>query len=114
MAKPERKRKNIKMEFSKKWLISYIVISIVYTTFSYTLAWFDKNTVKTPTVEISGITSDLSPFIDLIVSDDITTSDEEISQWAYITKATTGDNIITFRCNKTKPTIELNFKIKVV
>ena len=41
-----------KMEFSKKWLIGCIIISIVYTTFSYILAWFDKNTVETLTVEI--------------------------------------------------------------
>ena len=33
-----------RMEFSKKWLIGCIIISIVYTTFSYVLAWFD-NTV---------------------------------------------------------------------
>ena len=52
MAKSERKRKNVKMEFSKKWLIGCIIISIVYTTFSYVLAWFDKNTVETLTVEI--------------------------------------------------------------
>ena len=112
-----RKRKiaqHYKMEFSKKWLIGCIIISIVYTTFSYVLAQFDKNTVETLTVEISSITSELSPFIDLIVSDDIVTSDKEMTQWSYITKATTGDNVITFRCNKTKPTIELNFKVKVV
>ena len=41
-----------KMEFSKKWLIGCILISIVYTTFSYVLAWFDKNAVETLTVEI--------------------------------------------------------------
>ena len=52
MAKSERKRKNVKMEFSKKWLIGCIIISIVYTTFSYVLAWFDKNAVETLTVEI--------------------------------------------------------------
>lgn len=114
MAKSERKRKNVKMEFSKKWLIGCIIISIIYTTFSYVLAWFDKNTIETPTAEISGITSDLSPFIDLIVSDNIVTSDKEMTQYNYIIKATAGDNIITFRRNKTKPNIELNFKVKVV
>ena len=45
-------QKKKKMEFSKKWLIGCIIISIVYTTFSYVLAWFDKNTVETLTVEI--------------------------------------------------------------
>ena len=41
-----------KMEFSKKWLCACVIISIVYTTFSYILAWFDKNAVETLTVEI--------------------------------------------------------------
>ena len=45
-------RKKKKMEFSKKWLCACVIISIVYTTFSYVLAWFDKNTVETLTVEI--------------------------------------------------------------
>lgn len=46
------KHNRTKMEFSKKWLIGCIIISIVYTTFSYVLAWFDKNAVETLTVEI--------------------------------------------------------------
>lgn len=92
-------------------------ISTTSVTYTGTLSvdgWVGDTAPYTQDVTISGITSDLSPFIDLIVSDDITTSDEEITQWSYITKATTSDNIITFRCNKTKPTIELNFKVKVV
>ena len=47
-----RKLKKQKMEFSKKWLCACVIISIVYTTFSYILAWFDKNAVETLTVEI--------------------------------------------------------------
>ena len=47
-----KKHNKTKMEFSKKWLLGCIIISIVYTTFSYILAWFDKNTVETLTVEI--------------------------------------------------------------
>ena len=92
-------------------------ISTTSVTYTGTLSvdgWVGDSAPYTQDVAISGITSDLSPFIDLVVSDDITTSDKEITQWSYITKATTGDNVITFRCNKTKPTIELNFKVKVV
>ena len=48
----KQKKPSMKMEFSKKWLIGCIIISIVYTTFSYVLAWFDKNAVETLTVEI--------------------------------------------------------------
>lgn len=50
--KKRKYHKKSKMEFSKKWLIGCIIISIVYTTFSYILAWFDKNAVETLTVEI--------------------------------------------------------------
>lgn len=41
-----------KIEFSKKWLIVCIAISLFYTTLSYILAWFDKNTVETLTIEV--------------------------------------------------------------
>ena len=52
MIQNKQKNPSTKMEFSKKWLIGCIIISIVYTTFSYVLAWFDKNAVETLTVEI--------------------------------------------------------------
>ena len=52
MIQNKQKKLSAKMEFSKKWLIGCIIISIVYTTFSYVLAWFDKNAVETLTVEI--------------------------------------------------------------
>ena len=114
-------------ETSKHWFVGetdtgivaegVTTISTTSVTYTGTLSidgWIGDTAPYTQDVEISGITSDLSPFIDLIVSDDVATSDKEMTQWSYITKATTGDNIITFRCNKTKPTIELNFKVKVV
>lgn len=41
-----------KIEFSKKWLISCVVISIFYTTLSYVFAWFDKNTVEALSIQI--------------------------------------------------------------
>lgn len=47
-----KKQNNKKIEFSKKWLITCIVISLFYTTLSYILAWFDKNTVETLTIEV--------------------------------------------------------------
>lgn len=50
--KPKHYKPQKHMEFSKKWLCACVIISIVYTTFSYILAWFDKNTVETLTVEI--------------------------------------------------------------
>lgn len=114
-------------ETTKHWMIGYTdtniiaegvtTISTTSVTYTGTLSvdgWVGDSAPYTQDIEIIGITSDLSPFIDLIVSDDITMSDEEMTQWSYITKATTSDNTIAFRCNKVKPTIELNFKVKVV
>ena len=45
-------QKKPKMEFSKKWLIGCIIISIFYTTLSYVLAFLDKSTVETLSIEI--------------------------------------------------------------
>ena len=41
-----------KMEFSKKWLISVIIISCAFTIASYVLAFFDKNPVSEIAVAI--------------------------------------------------------------
>jgi hypothetical protein len=54
------------------------------------------------------------PILDLITSVDITTGINENKQWAYITKATTAENTLTVKCYEKKPTIALNFVIKVV
>lgn len=41
-----------KLEFSQKWLIGCIIISVVFTSMSYILAWFDKNTVESLSMTI--------------------------------------------------------------
>lgn len=43
----KRKKAKKKTEFSKKWLIACIVVSITYTTASYILAAFDKQPLET-------------------------------------------------------------------
>ena len=114
-------------ETTKHWFIGDVdtgivaegvtTISTTSVTYTGTLSvdgWVGDTAPYTQIINVNGITADVSPIIDLIVSDDITTADEEMAQWFYITKAVTGENTITFRCNKTKPTIELNFKVKVV
>ena len=50
--KAQRYKPKKKMEFSKKWLTACIVVSLFYTTLSYVLAWFDKNTVESVTIEL--------------------------------------------------------------
>lgn len=46
------KKKRKRMEFSKKWLIACIVISLFYTSLSYVFGWFEKNTLETLSIEI--------------------------------------------------------------
>lgn len=50
--KPRHYKSKKQMEFSKKWLITCVVVSLFYTTISYVLAWFDKDTVETLTIEV--------------------------------------------------------------
>lgn len=50
--KATRYKKKKKIEFSKKWLIACVVISLFYTSLSYLYGWFDKNTLETLSVEI--------------------------------------------------------------
>ena len=40
--KPKKK----KLEFAQKWLIGCMIISVVFTSLSYILSWFDKNPVE--------------------------------------------------------------------
>lgn len=47
-----QKRGKSTIEFSKKWLITCVVISIFYTSLSYLFAWFDKNTVESLSIAI--------------------------------------------------------------
>lgn len=42
-----------KMEFSKKWLIGCISVSILFTSFSYVLALMDKNPVQELSIAIN-------------------------------------------------------------
>ena len=50
--KMKNKKKRKRMEFSKKWLIACIVISLFYTSLSYVFGWFEKNTLETLSIEI--------------------------------------------------------------
>lgn len=44
--KPKQKSKKKKLEFAQKWLIGCMIISVVFTSLSYILSWFDKNPVE--------------------------------------------------------------------
>ena len=50
--KSKDKPKKKKLEFAQKWLISCIIISVVFTSLSYILSWFDKNPVESLSMTI--------------------------------------------------------------
>lgn len=66
------------------------------------------------TVEMGGIAADMSPIVDIVLSDDADTVTAEQAAWGCITKAVAGDGVITFFCYDAKPVAAINFKVKAV
>lgn len=66
------------------------------------------------TVSVIGLTEDSYPILDLVASSDAETRIKENEEWCYITDAETDENSLTVTCDRFKPTIPLNFVIKVV
>lgn len=66
------------------------------------------------TIAIDGLTEELQPLIDLVISDNVSLGVEEMEQWSYVTKAISGANTLTVYCYLDKPTIDLNVKIKAI
>ena len=50
--KSKDKPKKKKLEFAQKWLIGCMIISVVFTSMSYILSWFDKNPVESLSITI--------------------------------------------------------------
>ena len=65
-------------------------------------------------VTVDGITADMSPIVDIVLSDDADMVTAEQAAWGCITKAVAGDGVITFFCYDTKPEVAINFKVKEV
>lgn len=65
-------------------------------------------------VAVDGIAANMSPIVDIILSDDADTVNAEQAAWGCITKAVAGDGVITFFCYDTKPEVAINFKVKAV
>lgn len=65
-------------------------------------------------VAVDGITADMSPIVDIVLSDDADMAKSEQAAWSCITKAVAGDGVITFFCYENKPEAAINFKVKAV
>lgn len=83
-------------------------------TATLTTAGWSSTAPYTQTVTAQGMTSSIVPIIGLVVSSTVQTGVEEQRQWAYVTKATSGTDSITFSCYETKPTVALTVNIKAV
>lgn len=94
--------------------ITTVTSSAVNLTGTLTVDGWSDTAPYTQTVTVTGLAEDGYPILDLITSTDTATGINENKQWAYITKATTAENTLTVKCYEKKPTIALNFVIKVV
>lgn len=65
-------------------------------------------------VDIVGITADMSPLVDIVLSDDIDTVKAEQAAWGYITKAVAVDGGIVFYCYDAVPKMDITIKVKAV
>ena len=91
--------------------VSSAAINLIGT---FTANGWSDTAPYTQTVALTGITAGCAPIIDLITSEDITTGINENEEWSYISKVTVTDGSLTAKCYDKKPTIALNFMVKVV
>lgn len=94
--------------------VTTVTSSAVNLTGTLTVDGWSDTAPYTQTVAVTGLAEDGYPILDLITSTDTATGIKENKEWAYITKATTAENALTAKCYEKKPTIALNFVIKVV
>lgn len=76
--------------------------------------WIGASAPYTYSLTVNGIGADSNPVVDIVISSTVATGILEEQNWAYVTKATTSANTITFSCYETKPTVDLNIVIKDV
>ena len=68
----------------------------------------------TQTVNVTGITADINPRIDIIVSEGVSLGIKEEAAFACVTRGVTGDGTLTLYCYEEKPTVDMNIMIEVV
>lgn len=91
-----------------------VTSSVVNLTGTLTADGWSDTAPYTQTVSLTGLAEDDYPIFDLVASSDTETRIKENEEWCYITDAEIGENSLTVICDKKKPTVALNFVIKVV
>ena len=93
-------------------------IQTTSTKYTGTLAvdsWVGDTVPYTQTITMDNITADVvADFGIVITKDSVETALEEKKQWGYITSIETVDGGVKFYCFKNKPTIVLNYQMRVV
>ena len=78
-------------------------------------SWVGDTAPYTQTITMDNITADVvADFGIVITKDSVETALEEKKQWGYITSIETVDGGVKFYCYKNKPTIVLNYQMRVV
>jgi hypothetical protein len=95
-----------------EWFVNVPAETKEYTGTILTTDWSGSNPV-TATITVAGINTDDTPIADLVLSSTYANWEAEEEAWAFIKKATTGTNQITFSASET-PGVNLNFTVKVV
>lgn len=94
--------------------VTTVSSSAVNLTGTLTAGGWSDTVPYTQTVTVTGLSANGNPILDLVVSADTATGISENKEWAYITKAETAENTLTVKCYENKPSVDLNFIIKVV
>ena len=68
----------------------------------------------TQTVNISGITSDMVPVVDVVLSSSSSTAKNQLAAWACVGKIVTNNGSITATCYDEKPTTSIPIQLLVV
>ena len=78
-------------------------------------SWVGDTVPYTQTISMEDITANtMADFGIVLTQDNIETALNEKKQWGYITTINTIDGGIVFSCYEKKPTIQLNYKMRVV
>ena len=83
-----------------------------YATFT-AAGWQGSGAPYTQTITLDAMTEELNPVVDLIVSDVVAVGLLEEQNYNYITKITTGNQLLTAYCYKEKPTVDINIIVEV-
>ena len=87
--------------------------SKIYTA-TLSTNWSGNSAPYTQTVTVTGILSDDSPIVDVVLSSTTSTALSQLEAWGCVSKITTGTDQITVTCLEDKPATAIPIQIKVV